>query len=117
MTLIPSTHNSRKLQLLKTVLYILAGLILTLGLIASLSLMTSAGNMVANLVMPLQIMGGEVISNLIAPMLTGFLINLGIVTLVISLILSVLLYSIGRLTGHIALLEARVASLEGRAYL
>jgi hypothetical protein len=114
MTLIPPTHNSRSLQILKTVLYVLAGLILALGLIFSLSLMTSAGNMVANLVMPLQIIGGEVVSNLIAPMLTGFLVNLGIVILVISLILSALLYSIGRLIGHIALLEARVARLEGK---
>jgi hypothetical protein len=114
MTLTPPTHNSRSLQILKTVLYVLAGFILALGLIVSLSLMVSAGNMVANLVMPLQLMGGEVISNLIAPMLTGFLVNLGIVILVISLILSALLYSIGRLIGHIALLEARVARLEGK---
>jgi hypothetical protein len=83
-------------------------------LIFSLSLMTSAGNMVANLVMPLHIMGGEVFSNLIAPMLTGFLINLGIVILILALIFGALLYSTGRLIGHILLLEERLGRLEGK---
>jgi hypothetical protein len=112
MTLPASIPVSRGLHMLRIVLYVLAGLVLALGLIASLSLMTSAANMVANLVLPLQLMGAEVASNLIAPMLTGFFTNLGIFTLVLSFTLSALLYALGRLTGYIAALEARIAQLE-----
>jgi hypothetical protein len=68
--------------------------------------------MVANLVLPLQLMGAEVASNLVAPMLTGLFTNLGILTLVLSFVLSALLYALGRLTGHMAALEARIAQVE-----
>lgn len=103
---------SRSLTILKTVFYVLAGLVLLLGLVAGISLMSSAGRVAENTTLPLQILGGGAISNLIAPVITGFLTNLGIAVLVFCILLSALLYATGRLLGHIALLEARLALLE-----
>jgi hypothetical protein len=112
MTSPAANLSSRGLIFLRTVLYVLAGLVLALGLIAGLSLMTSASYMTANLVLPLQLMGAEVASNLVAPILSGLFTNLGIFTLVLSFVLSSLLYALGRLTGHIAALEARIAQVD-----
>jgi hypothetical protein len=114
MSIPPPTPPSRSLQILKTILYILAGLVLAAGLIAGISLMAGANSMVANALVPLQVLGGGAISNMIGPMLSAFLINLGVVTIVITLIISALLYAVGRLIGHTASLEARLARLEGR---
>jgi hypothetical protein len=100
------------MQIVKTFLYILAGLVLVLGLIASLSLLAGSTNIAANLSLPLQLLGGGAFSNLIVPMLSAFLVNLGLACLLLTLILSALLYAVGRLIGHIALLEARLARLE-----
>jgi hypothetical protein len=101
--------------LLNNIPYVLTWLVLVLGLIVGVGLMTGAANMVAIFLLPLQLVGGEVASNLIAPMLSGFLINLGIVILALAVILSAVLYFVGRLVGHIALLEVRLARLEERA--
>lgn len=114
MSLPPQTTSSQSLQILKNGLYILAGLVLVLGLIAGIGLMTGAGNIVANLLMPLQLLGAEVTFNLVAPLLSGFMINMGILVIVLTLILSALLYATGRLIGHISLLETRLAYLENR---
>jgi hypothetical protein len=103
---------SRSVQILKTVLYILAVIVLVPGLIAGISMITGADNLVANAIMPFQLLGSEIINSLLAPTLRGFLINLGIGIVVISLILSALLYGLGRLIGHVAYLEARLARLE-----
>jgi hypothetical protein len=103
---------SRSLPILKTVFYVLAALVLLLGLVAGFSLVSSAGRVAENATLPLQILGGGAISNLIAPVITGFLTNLGIAVLVICALLSALLYGVGRLLGHIALLEARLSRLE-----
>ena len=104
----------RSLNILKTVLYILAGLVLVLGLIAGISLISGASSTAANLLLPLQLLGGGTFSNPIAPMLSGFFINLGVFTLIVSLVLSALLYAVGRLIGHIAHLETRLAYLEAK---
>lgn len=112
MSTSPLPSPSRGLTILKTVLYVLAGLITLLGLVAGISLMSSAGRVAENATLPLQILGGGAISNLIAPAITGFLTNLGIAVLVVCAILSALLYATGRLLGHIALLEARLSRLE-----
>jgi hypothetical protein len=104
------------LQILKTIQYILAGLVLALGLFIGISLMAGASNMVENVLMPLQLLGGGAVSNLIAPVLTGFLINLGIAILIVALILSILFYTLGRMIGRSALLEARLARLEARPW-
>jgi len=108
----PLPPPSRSLTILKVIFYLLAGLVLLLGLVAGISLMSGAGRAVENATLPLQMLGGEVIANLVAPMLSGFLTNLGIAVLVFSVLLSALLYGIGRLLGHIANLEARLARLE-----
>jgi hypothetical protein len=47
-------------------------------------------------------------------MLSGFFINLGVFTLIITLVLSALLYTLGRLIGHIAQLEVRLSRLEAK---
>ncbi len=110
---------SRSLPILKTVFYVLAGLVLLLGLVAGISLLSSAGRVAENATLPLQILGGGAISNLIAPVITGFLTNLGIAVLVVCALLSSLLYGMGRLLGHIASLEtsleARLSRLEAGA--
>jgi hypothetical protein len=110
-----STAPSRSLSILKVFLYILAGLILAGGLMIGVSLLTSASLAVANIVLPLQILAGEAIANIIAPYLSGFLISLGMFTLGLALILSALLYTAGRLVGQVASLEARLARLEARS--
>ena len=108
----PLPSPSRSLSILKVVFYVLAGLITLLGLVAGISLMSSAGRVAENATLPLMILGGGAISNLIAPMLAGLLTNLGIAVLVFCILLSALLYATGRLLGHITLLEARLARLE-----
>lgn len=108
----PSFQPSRGLQILKVVLYVLSGLILAAGLIIGISILTSANSLVQNLVIPFQLMGNQVITNLVTPLVSGVMINLGIIVLVLSVIFSTLLYGLGRLIGHVALLEARVARLE-----
>jgi hypothetical protein len=115
MTIPLPAHSSRGLQILKTVLYILAGLVLVLGLLTGISLITSADNLATNAVLPFQLFGGGATPNLLASMFSGFLINLGIVILLLSLVFSLLLYGVGRLVGRMIDLEARLARLEGRA--
>ena len=114
MSLTPSTNSSRSLQIFKTVLYILAGLILVLGLVAGFSLITSANSLAANAMLPFQLFGGGAASNLFSSIISGFLTNLGVVVIILSLVLSALLYGVGRLIGHISQLEARLARLEAR---
>jgi hypothetical protein len=70
--------------------------------------------MVANALLPIQFLGGGAIYNLIAPVLNGFLVNIGIAILIFTLITSALIYAVGRLIGRTALLEARLARLEAR---
>lgn len=114
MTFSSSTQPSRGLQILKVALYILAALILVPGLITGVSLMISASAMIENILLPLQLIGGEILHNMLAPTLTGFLFNLGIVIIILSLFLSGLLVAVALLIGHIAQLEARLAYLEAR---
>lgn len=109
---LPTPPPSRGLQIFMIVLYILAGLILVLGLIGGISLLTSARYMVGNFLLPFQVMGLGQIVDSFAPLLTGLFINLGVVAIVITLVLSALLYTAGRLLGRIADLETRLAALE-----
>jgi hypothetical protein len=90
--------------------------VLVLGLTAGLSLIASASN-VPNLLLPLQLMGSDIIANLITPYLTGLMTGLGVVTLVVSLVLSLVLFAVGRLLGYIAALETRLARLEAQGVL
>jgi hypothetical protein len=108
----PPLYASRGLQVLKIALYILAGLILALGLAAGISLMSGSHAIATNVLQPIRIMGGQGVSDLISPMLTSFLIQLGAVILLLSLIFCALFNSIGRLIGHLSHLEAHLARLE-----
>jgi hypothetical protein len=108
----PLKPASPGLQILKTVLYLLAALILVLGLIAGFSLAASADHVAANVMLPFQLLGGSPIADLFSSMLSRFLINLGIVVMVLSVLLSALLYGVGRLIQHVTHLEARLARLE-----
>jgi hypothetical protein len=114
MTSSSPTPPSRSVQALKTILYILAGIVLALGLVTGISLIASAGNLVSGALMPLQLLGGGAIFNMIAPMLSGLLINLCITILIAAIILSTLLFAVARLLGRILLFEARLADLEAR---
>ena len=109
---LPSATPTRGQPVLKFAFYLLAGLVLVLGLIGGIILLSSARLMVANFLLPFQLMGIGQISDSFAPLLTGLFINLGIVAILVSLILSALLYTAGRLLGRIADLEARLAHLE-----
>lgn len=103
---------SRGLQFLKVLLYILAGMILVLGLVTGFSLIGSANSIAANAMLPFQLLGGAAISNMFSSMISGFLTNLGIIVIILSVVLSALLYGVGRLMQHIIHLEARLARLE-----
>ena len=99
------------LPILKWTVYILAVVILGLGLIAGFSLLSSS-SAVQNALTPFQAIGGGAIVNLITPYLRSLLSSLGVMTLVISLALSLVLFAVGRLLGRNAGLEARLARLE-----
>jgi len=114
MTSASSPTSLHSLQILKIALYVLAGLILIPGAITGISLMTSVDYIVANAITPLQLMGIGGLSNLIASMLTPFLINIGAIILILSLVFSALLFAVARLIGRIAQLEARLAILESK---
>jgi hypothetical protein len=107
------TPASRGWHVLKTILYVLAGLVLALGLVTGFSLIGSAQTLAANLILPVQILGGGAISNLLSSLFSGFLINLGIVVIIVSTVLSLLLYAVGRLSAQVISLESRLARLEG----
>lgn len=51
---------------------------------------------------------------MICPMLSGSLKNLGFVAIIFSVIISALLYAVGRLISHTAHLEAHLARLEAK---
>jgi hypothetical protein len=106
--------TNRTLNLLKTILYILAALVGIIGLIAGLSLIGSAGR-VDGILIPFQMIGGDIVGNLIAPHLRSLLSSLGVATLIFSLVFSLLLFAVGRLLGHHGELEARLARLEAQA--
>ena len=106
-------HNQGSLKIFKNILYVLAGLLLGLGLVVGISLIAGAAN-VQNALMPLQFLGGEVFANLVTPYLKGLLSGLGVFSLVISMVLSLLLFAAGQLLGYIAALEARLAALEAQ---
>lgn len=107
-----SVEPNRGLTILKAILYILAGFVLVLGLLAGIGVLAGAGSMVSNLILPLELMGLEAAVNLVRPLLIGLLINLGIAALLASLVLSGLLFAVGRLVGYVQTLEVRVAALE-----
>jgi hypothetical protein len=115
MTLAPPNPTSRGLQIIKVILYILAGLVLLVGMIIGISLMSSADRLVANVLLPIQLLGIEAISNSLAPLLNAFLFNLGVAILIFTLIISALLYGLGHLINHIVRLEMRLACLEAGA--
>jgi hypothetical protein len=112
MTPSPLPPPSRGLQILKIILYVMAAFVLLLGLVFGVSLMVSADRMVANLLLPVQLLGIDALSNALAPTLKGFLFNFGVIILVFSLVISALLYGMGRLIGHIIQLETRLDYLE-----
>ncbi len=111
MSSTPVQTPSRGLQVLKVALFFLAGLMLALGLFFSISLITGAHAVVGNFLLPFEFLN-QAISNLIGPMITSFLINLGVIFLALSIVISALLFAIGLLIGHILALEGRIARLE-----
>jgi hypothetical protein len=109
-----NSPSIRSLHILKIVLYILAGLVLAAGLLVGISLLISSSS-VSNMLLPLTIMGAAAAANLIAPLLTSLLSGMGVFILVITLVLSLLLFTAGRLVGRIASLEVRLGRMEARA--
>lgn len=103
--------TNRFLPLLKSILYVLAAIVLGFGLIVGIGLLISSAG-VQNMLVPFQFVGGEVVANLIAPYLRSLISGLGVATLVFSLVLSLLLFATGRLLAYNLSLEARLARLE-----
>jgi hypothetical protein len=109
-------QTNRSMPVFKFICYLLAGATLVLGLAAGFSLIASAGN-VRNFLLPFQFPGAEVVVNLIAPFLTNLIAGFGVFVLIISLLLSLLLFVAGLLLGTIASLEERLARLEAQSFL
>lgn len=104
-------HSTRSLRIFQVVSYILAGFVFVVGLITGISLMASAAN-INNLLLPLQMIGAEVITNLITPYLNGLINGLGIFVMIVSVVFGLLLFIAGLLLGRTASLEIRLANLE-----
>ena len=98
-------------HIFRIILYTLAGFIFAVGLIGGISLIAGSSNL-HNLLLPFQLMGFEAAANLLAPALRSLISGAGVFTLVSSAGLSLMLFSLGRLLGRIANLEARLARLE-----
>ncbi len=111
----PPPSSSCSFEVLKIVIYLFAGLILVVGLVAGISLMISAPHIVANMLIPFQLFGSQAISNAIGPTLTGFLTNLGVAVILVAMIISGLVAGLGLLVGRIAFLETRLARLEAQS--
>ena len=106
--------EGRGIRVLSVVCYVLAGIVLLLGVALLISFITAASRLGAGLG-PLSILGLEVVLNVLLPPIRSALINIGIVLLVISILLGSLFYAVGRLLSVIRLLLGRVARLEAQA--
>jgi len=104
--------NKGSFHISTIILYTLAVFVLILGLTGGISLIASSGRL-HNLLLPFQLMGLDMVANLLAPMLKSFLSGVGIFAIFISSALSLMLFAIGHLLGRISALEARLARLEG----
>lgn len=93
--------------------YIAAVIVVLLGLVLLLSSISASAAM-PNQLLGLRIMGGEILANLLIPILRNAVLSLGIAGFVISLVLGTLLYGLGRFSARTAALSARVARLEAR---
>jgi len=107
-----TTASSRGLQMLKKGLYIITGFILAVSLLAGGGLITGASRMVTNFILPLQVLAGEVVSNLLSPMISGILINAGVVILILGLATSGMFYALGRMVGYVEEVEGRLREVE-----
>ena len=97
--------------LLQWLLYGLAVVVLVLGLWAGLGLMSFAASLTGLLPM-LQALGSPALSNLVGSALRQGMTTLGLVTVVLAVVLSALLFTAGKLLGRVRDLSDRVAHLE-----
>ncbi len=104
-------RDYRALGFLKVAATILAIIVLLLGTAMMVSLLGGAAN-VPNQLIALQVLGLGPITDLLIRPLKSALATAGIVVFVVSLIISLLFYSVGRLLGIVAGLVRRVTQLE-----
>lgn len=104
-------HNDRAVPILKWLLYILAGLVLVFGLMTGIGLIGFAGNL-SGFGPVLQALSAQPLANMLASMLRQGAATLGTGVIVLSLVLSALLFTAGKLLGRTHDLARRVAHLE-----
>ena len=105
--------NDQALRVLRTILYVLAGVILLIGLAACILLLASAANLPSSL-MGLRVLGFGPLTDAIAGMLSSALVTLAAMIFIIALILAVLLFAGGKLVERAALANDRLRQLERR---
>lgn len=103
--------QGKGLRVLSVISYVLAGVVLLLGMIMMISLAGAATNL-PNMLIGFQVLGlGPVLDAFIRPV-QGALTTAGVIILVVALVLTLLLYAVGRLVGVIRSLVQRVNRLE-----
>ncbi len=103
--------NERTLRFGAVASYVVASVTLIASLLLTVSLITGAGRTVS-LLDTFGFLGLGPVMNLLARRLQGALITTGIVSFVVSVIISGLLYALGSLCGVIRQLSLRVTTLE-----
>ena len=106
----------RGLTILQWLLYSLAVIVLVLGGWATIGFLNFAAALSGMLPM-FQALGSPALNNLIGSALRQGVTTLGVIMLVLSVVLSVLLFTAGKLLGRVDDLSQRVAQLEDRLRL
>lgn len=106
----------RGLTILQWLLYSLAVIVLVLGGWAAIGFLNFSASL-SGLLPMLQALSSPVLSNLIGSALRQGATTLGVVTLVLSVVLSALPFTAGKLLGRVHNLSQRVGQLEDRLRL
>lgn len=110
----PGESDDRAVTILQWVFYVLAGLVLLFGVYMGIGLIGFAGNMSSFMPM-IQMMSAPAIANLLSGMLLRIATSLGIGVILLSLLISALLFTAGKLLGRTHDLARRVQRLEQEA--
>jgi Ca2+/Na+ antiporter len=103
--------NHTLLKVLRGLLFILALIILVLGILGAFSLI-SMRSALPNMLIGLQAIGLGVFVDLLTGVLGPVFINLGIAVLVIALVMSLLAFAAGQLIGTTLEIDKRLAMQE-----
>ncbi len=107
----PIEKNDRAVTILKWLLYILAGLMLVFGLFTGIGFIGFAGNMSGYMFL-IQAFTAPPVADLLAQGIRQIAMSVGIGVILLSLVMSVLLFTAGKLLGRTHDLARRVQQLE-----